>query len=137
MDLPTKFYAPTARIIGSTTKMLSLFINYLFYHVTYQRVWYRPEQGVISVSLPGIQRCQNNPNRSIGALANAVAFIGHLPTNVSNMLPTIHLTYQSVWYRPEQGEISVSLPGMQRCQNDPYRGIGTWANAVAFTGQRV
>ncbi len=94
-------------------------------HLTYQRVWYRPEWGEISVSLPGMQRCQNDLYRSIGALANAVAFIGHLPTRISDMLPTIHLTYQRIWYRSEQGVISVSLPGMQRCQNHPYRSIST------------
>jgi hypothetical protein len=90
---------------------------------TYQRVWYRPEWGVISVSFPGRQRCQNDPYRCMGPWANAVAFIGHLPTKMSDMLPTIHLTYQRVWYRSEWGVISVSLPGMQRCQNDPYLGL--------------
>ena len=125
MNLPTEFYAPTARIIGSTTKILSLFTNYLFYHVTYQRVWYRSEWGVISVSFPGRQRCQNDPYRCMGPWANAVAFIGHLPTKMSDMLPTIYLPYQRVWYRSEWGVISISLPGMQRCQNDPYRSIGT------------
>jgi len=59
-------------------------------------------------------------------LANAVAFIGHLPTKTSDMLPTIHVTYQRVWYRSEWGVISVSLPGMQRCQNDPHRSIGAY-----------
>ena len=35
-------------------------------------------------------------------LANAVVFIGHLPTKTSDMLPTtIDVTYQRVWYRSE------------------------------------
>jgi len=35
MNLPTKFYVLTARIIRLIIKILLLFINYLFYYLTY------------------------------------------------------------------------------------------------------
>ncbi len=36
----------------------------------------------------------------------------YLPTNVSDLLPTIHVNYQRVSYRSKWGWISVSFPGM-------------------------
>ncbi len=96
MDLPTKFYAPTARIIGSTIKILLLFTNYLFYHLTYQRVLYPPT----NVSDIGLNRGKYPSHCQV---CNAVRMI-HIAAWVHGLMlshsqaknPTIHVTYQRV-----------------------------------------